>query len=223
MRLNRYIATYAGHSRRKADELIENGEVSVNRKLAHVGMEVSQDDIVIISGKRLIPVKRPDMTIELHKPVGYVCSKDGQGSPTVYDLLPNGMHHLKVAGRLDKDTSGLVILTSDGKLLQELTHPSFNKLKKYIVLLNKSLQKNDIKHLSIGVDIGDSRLSKLKVQALESPRGQFAKYEVVIGEGRNRQIRRTFEALGYHIVGLHRTDLGPYQLGRIKPGAFTEV
>lgn len=229
MRLNRYIATYSGVSRRKADELIVNGSVVVNRKLAHVGMEVSHDDIVIVAGKRLIPVQRTRSVVALHKPVGYVCSKDGQGSPSVYDLLPRSMGNLHIAGRLDKDSSGLVILTDDGLLLQEITHPSNNKIKRYNVTLKYALTRHATKQCAEGVNIGDTRLSKLLVTPIKDrPRGKNLHddgftYEVTVQEGRNRQIRRTFEALGNHVIDLHRTHLGDYELGRLKSGAFIEL
>lgn len=218
MRLNRYIATYTDLSRRKADALIEGGTVVVNRKPAHVGMEVNDTDTVIIDGKKLVPVRRQTLTVLLNKPVGYVCSKDGQGSPTVYDLLQKRMHHLNVAGRLDKDSSGLVVLTNDGQLMQELTHPSGNKKKIYEVTLDKELNLADWKRLQHGVDIGDGRLSKIDLRQIKG-----SKYEATMHEGRNRQIRRTFEALKYKVVSLHRTKLGPYELQGLNEEQFKDL
>ncbi len=222
MRINRYIASYTGLSRRKADELIDSGAVIVNRKPAHPGIDVSSADTIVIDGKRLVPVRRVTSTVLLHKPVGYVCSRDGQGSPTVYDLLPKSLQHLNVAGRLDKDSSGLVIMTSDGQLLQELTHPSYNKEKVYHVSLNKQLSLADIEHLKDGVNIGDGRLSKLQVEAIDSPKEEY-NYKVVMTEGRNRQIRRTFEALGFHVLSLHRLSIGYFELESISLGVYTDV
>lgn len=219
MRLNRFIAQYSDLSRRKADELIEQGRVSVNRKKAHLGLDVTEDDTIVIDGIRLVPKARKSMTVLLHKPVGYVCSRDGQGSPTVYDLLQRGMQHLNIAGRLDRDSSGLVVLTDDGDLLQELTHPSHDKEKIYTVTLNKSLEDGMIAKLASGVDIHDDRLSKLMV----TPGTRPLQYEVSIQEGRNRQIRRSFEVLGYQVVALHRTRLGPFELGKLGPKQFVET
>lgn len=221
MRLNRYIATYSNLSRRKADALIETGKVNVNRRAAHNGMDVSDDDIVVIDGRRLLPIKRESITVLLNKPEGYVCSRDGQGSPTVYDLLQNRMKHLNIAGRLDKDSSGLVVLTDDGQLLQELTHPSYNKEKRYEVALDEPLKKVDLDRIHTGVDIGDTRVSRFKVvpcKRVDHPNC----YLISISEGRNRQIRRTFEALRYKVLRLHRTSLGPYELGPLAEGSFLE-
>jgi 23S rRNA pseudouridine2605 synthase len=208
MRLNRFIATYTDFSRRKADDLIDQGKVVVNRKTAHQGMDISDSDTVFVGGELIVPVKKEPSTVLLHKPVGYVCSKDGQGSPTVYELLQPSMQNLHIAGRLDKDSSGLVVLTDDGMLMQELTHPSNDKEKVYVVKLNKPLEDGMIAKLAKGVDISDTRLSKLMVTPLTDP----DTYEVSIQEGRNRQIRRSFEAIGYGVHKLHRIQLGPYKI-----------
>jgi pseudouridine synthase len=216
MRINRYIALYSDYSRRKADELISAGRVVVNRNKAHAGLQVSSDDIVLVDGSKIAPIAKKASVVLLHKPVGFVCSKDGQGSPSVYELLQPGMQQLNIAGRLDKDSSGLVVLTDDGLLMQKLTHPSHDKEKVYTVVLNKPLEDGMIARLAQGVDISDSRLSKLMV----TPTDQEKTYEVSIQEGRNRQIRRSFEAIGYKVEQLHRTKLGPYELDSLVPKQF---
>ena len=218
MRLNRYIAQYSGISRRKADVLIEQKRVIVNRVVANLGTQVSDNDSVVVDGIKVMPVKRETKIVLLNKPLGYVCSQDGQGAPTVYDLLQNSMKSLKIAGRLDKDSSGLVVLTNDGQLLNQLTHPSNDNEKVYQVTLSKPLMDGAIANFAKGVDIGDERVSKLEVLPLKD----FS-YEVRIHEGRNRQIRRSFEALGYNVIGLHRTNLGPYSLEGLIPKEFREV
>ena len=217
MRINRYIAQHTDLSRRKADKLIDDGKVIVNRKPAHNGLDVSGKDTIVVDGMTVKPSTQKKSVILLHKPTGYVCSKDGQGSPTVYDLLQDGMQNLHIAGRLDKDSSGLVVLTNDGQLMQELTHPSNDKEKIYHVSLNRPLEGGMIAKLARGVDISDTRLSKLMVLPRES--GE-ADYEVSIQEGRNRQIRRSFEAVGYKVESLHRTNLGQYDIGSLVPKQF---
>lgn len=219
MRINRFIAQNTNLSRRKADELIESGKVVVNRVRANLGTLVSDGDIVVVDGKRVNAVKRDYVTVILHKPVGYVCSKDGQGSPTVYDLLPKAMRSLNIAGRLDKDSSGLVVFTDDGLLLQELTHPSHDKEKIYIVSISKTLADGDIAKFAQGVNIGDSRVSKLEV----IPTNDEKSYEVRIHEGRNRQIRRSFETLGYQVVSLHRIQLGHFSIDNLSPKQYKIV
>ena len=155
------------------------------------------------------------MYLAFNKPVGYVCSRRPQGSaPTLYDLLPQKYHHLKTVGRLDKDSSGLILLTNDGDFAFQLTHPKFRKSKVYEVNLDHPLEPLHQQMISdYGVELPDG-LSKFKVikTALQT------QYIVVLTEGRNRQIRRTFASLGYKVTRLHRTQFGKYELGNLKSG-----
>ena len=139
MRINKYIALSTGLSRRAADAAILDGRVTVDEQPASSGMKVSATTVVTLDGTVL---SRPaaTQTIMLNKPVGYVCSRDGQGSQTIYELLPADLHSLKPVGRLDKDSSGLLLLTNDGTLANQLTHPRYEKIKEYIVQLNKPLK-----------------------------------------------------------------------------------
>ncbi len=219
MRLNKYIADNSDLSRRKADSAIENGRVKVNDSVAKLGTAVTEDDLVFLDGNLLKKTEQKIISILLNKPVGYVCSKNGQGSPTVYDLLPAEYDNLNIAGRLDKDSSGLVILTNDGKLLNELTHPSNNKEKIYFVSLDKQISPNDRNCLLTGVDIEDERPSKFKFIKNISENS----YEIVLEEGRNRQIRRTFEALDFKVIKLHREQIGKYKLSKLKPKEFVVI
>ena len=129
-RLNKYLATNFGVSRREADFLIEKGSVSINDKAATIGQRVGDDDVVKVDGKE---VKKQKLSyLALNKPAGYVCSRKRQGStPTIYELLPPELKSFKSVGRLDKDSSGLIILTNDGDFAFEMTHPKFYKTKKY--------------------------------------------------------------------------------------------
>lgn len=212
MRLNKFLADNTELSRRKADVAIENGRIAINGQRASLGTVIESDDKVTIDGQLIKSKEIKIITILLNKPVGYVCSKDGQGSKTVYDLLPESYISLNIAGRLDKDSSGLVVLTNDGKLLHELTHPASDKEKVYRVSIDKTLWPEDRNKLLTGVDIEDDRPSKFKRIKKLSDKS----YEVVLTEGRNRQIRRTFEALGYKVTNLSREQLGRFRLGKIK-------
>jgi pseudouridine synthase len=216
MRINAFVAQASGLSRRAADQAIANHQVLINDQPAQIGAQVTNQDIITLDGQRL---QLPDQatTIMLNKPVGYVCSRYGQGSATIYDLLPANYHHLKPVGRLDKDSSGLLLLTNDGQLANRLTHPSYNKAKVYVVRLNKPLTPADQAKLESGVKIDDyiSRLQLSKTQDDE--------WRVTMTEGKNRQIRRTFEALGYDVIKLHRTSFGDYALGDLPPGKFGTV
>ncbi|MDQ3159239.1 MAG: rRNA pseudouridine synthase [bacterium] len=217
MRLNKYIAKATGISRRKVDTLIENGAVNVNGKRASLGIQVSDADDVVVNGTE---VKAPttSTTIMLNKPTGYVCSREGQGSKTIYDLLPEELHKLKSIGRLDKDSSGLILLTDNGDMANQLLHPSGQKRKVYEIELNKSLSDEHQQTIArSGVDIGDARPSKLKLS------GKDNEWTVTISEGRNRQIRRTFEKLGYGVTKLNRTEFGDYKLDKLKPGNWIKI
>lgn len=219
MRINKYIALKTGISRRSADAAIADGRVLLNGQPPVAGQQVSETDVLTLDG-RPIAQDVSITTIMLNKPVGYVCSRDGQGSQTIYDLLPPEMHRLKPVGRLDKHSSGLILLTNDGHLAQELTHPKFHKLKKYKIALNKDLTDADhAKICKVGVELDDGP-SKL---ALEPMNNQKKEWKVVMSEGRNRQIRRTFEHLGYTVVKLHRTHFGPYVLGSLTSGKFDKI
>lgn len=211
MRLNKYIRNKFGVSRRSADVLIAEGKVLVNSLVPAIGAQVDEADTVSVDGLKKLPSEALQ-TIILNKPVGYTCSKDGQGSKTIYELLPKHLFGLNPAGRLDKNSCGLVIMTSDGQLLYELTHPSNLVKKIYEVTLNKGLSSSDRQKLNEGVDIGDKRPSCLEIA------GQGSQLTVTLYEGRKRQIRRSFSALGYEVLSLKRVTHGDYKLGDLKEG-----
>ena len=219
MRLNKFVALSLGVSRRKADELIEQGKILVNGDRAVLGRQISQFDTVLYNSQELHI--QPKKLILLHKPVGYLCSRASQGGvPTIYELLPKSLHHLKPVGRLDKDSSGLILLTNDGDFAHQMTHPSFYKIKRYLVTLDQPLQplhRQMINDFGVQLPDGPSRLT-LERQHDDDDR----RWIVQMSEGRNRQIRRTFAALGYTVTKLRRTDFGNYSIGEIKRGEFQE-
>lgn len=219
MRINKYIAQATGLSRRAADTAIDQGRVLVNGVEPEAGQQISNSDIVTLDKRPITPAVKT-VTIMMNKPVGYVVSRDGQGSRTVYDLLPPELHSLKPVGRLDKDSSGLLLLTSDGTLAHQLTHPKFQKLKKYKIALNKDLSATDQQKITkTGVTLEDG-VSKFELLPINN---QPKEWKVEMQEGRNRQIRRSFEILGYSVVKLHRTHFGPYALGSLTPGKFENI
>ncbi|HVX47943.1 MAG TPA: pseudouridine synthase [Candidatus Saccharimonadales bacterium] len=205
MRINAYVARSTGISRRAADKAIMEGRVRVNGQRADIGRAISTADTVTLDGQPLTPAPKT-ITIMLNKPVGYVSSRQGQGSRTIYDLLPAKYHQLKPVGRLDKDSSGLLLLTNDGGLANHLTHPRYGKTKTYEVELDKPLLPGDKTHLGRGVELTDG-MSRLEIKKIDG-----AHLLVAMKEGRNRQIRRTFAALGYTVNKLHRTRFGDYYL-----------
>jgi 23S rRNA pseudouridine2605 synthase len=223
MRLNKYIALATGMSRRAADTAIAGGRVSVDGTTARLGQEIQPPNRVTLDNTMLAPPAETQ-TILLNKPVGYVCSRNGQGSKTIYDLLPETLHHLKPVGRLDKDSSGLLLLTNDGQLAQQLTHPSHQKDKVYVVILDKRLTPDDRQRIEKGMRLDDG-MSVLKFHPRPEAKSPLAArtYEVHLHEGRNRQIRRTFAAAGYQVTKLHRSHFGSYALGALKPGKYSAL
>jgi 23S rRNA pseudouridine2605 synthase len=222
MRINRFIATSTGVSRRNADLVIEQNRVLINDKPAKFSDVVSLTDKVTLDRQRLTLSKDTLQTILFNKPAGYVVSRNGQGSKTIYDILPKELLNLKPIGRLDKDSSGLLLLTNNGELAQQLTHPSFQKIKVYEVELNTDLQPL---HQQIISDIGitlDDGLSKFGLEQLVENNHKI--WRITMREGRNRQIRRTFAALNYKVLKLHRTIFGEYILPRnLSPGKYQTI
>ncbi len=212
MRLNKYIASGTDMSRRRADVYIDAGRVTINGKIAEPGQTVQDGDVVEVEGQLVTPPETLT-TIMLNKPRGVVVSRDGQGSDTVYDLLPPEYQRLNPIGRLDKDSSGLLLLTNDGQLAQALSHPSHQKIKIYQVTIDKPLQPLHRQMISDhGLQLADG-LSRLQLDRMRD--GNDLSWQITMHEGRNRQIRRTFEALGYTVTTLHRTQFGTYKLGSL--------
>lgn len=237
MRINRFIAQATGISRRQADKLIQDRKVFINNLPAQLSDHATSVDKVFVDKKQIF-LPHETTTIMLNKPAGYVCSRDGQGSKTVYDLLPDSYKELKPVGRLDKDSSGLLLLTDDGQLAHELTHPKFIKDKTYIVSLSHPLAGKDFDTITkIGVDIGDKTKSKFRLEVRDAAHEAgkphtihdscFApnthEWIITLHEGRNRQIRRTFSALGYTVKTLHRIRFGDYSLGSLASGQIIKA
>jgi len=223
MRINKFVAGRSGLSRRAADAAIEQGRVQVNGQAPQPGQDVANADHVTLDGVEL-GANLEVQTIMLHKPINYVVSRDGQGSATIYDLLPSKLHHLKPVGRLDKDSSGLLLLTNDGQLAQELTHPKYQKTKVYEGELSSPLSDTQRERISKhGIQLPDG-LSRLWLVPLGTT---GRNWRVTMYEGRNRQIRRTFAELGHQVIRLHRTQFGTYRLpatllaGQWAPAAST--
>lgn len=219
-RLNKYLAFQQGISRREADDLISRGAVTINGHTAQLGARHNPDDSIYVDGKP-IATKRTATYLALNKPVGYVCSRKQQGdTPTIYSLLPKKYHTLKPVGRLDKDSSGLLLLTDDGEFTYLMTHPKFYKTKQYTVTISPALQplhQQMINDFGIHLDDGPSKLT------LEKISDDRTTWCITMHEGRNRQIRRTFAALGYAVTALNRTEFGTYALGSLNVGEYQEV
>ena len=220
-RLNKFLASKVGLSRREADNFIASGKVLVNGKKAELGARIKESDEIILDGKKIENSPSKYIYLMLNKPVGYVSSRKAQGdAPTLYELLPEKYKKLKTVGRLDKNSSGLILLTNDGDFAFSHTHPKFYKLKTYLVTLDHALEPLHQQEISdFGIQLEDGP-SKLFLSKLNDDRTEW---QVEMSEGRNRQIRRTFSALGYEVVKLHRIEFGAYKLGQLESGNYQEV
>lgn len=220
IRLNKHLALAMGISRRAADDLISKGRIQINGKPADLGARIDASDELSIDGKAIIAQHEYEY-IALNKPVGYVCSRRRQGAnPTIYELIPKQYEHLKPVGRLDKDSSGLILLTNDGDFAQQMTHPKYVKTKIYEVRLDKPLQPlHQQMIVDFGVNLDDGK-SQFVIERVDNSNDE---YRITMTEGRNRQIRRTFNALGYRVKALHRTNFGKYSIGDLKPGQIESI
>ncbi len=219
MRINKFVASSSSLSRRAADKAVSEGRVAINGRTAVVGDIVDKMDQVTLDGKPLEYTKQRRI-IMVNKPGGYVCSRNGQGSDTIYQLLPGELQDLKTIGRLDKNSSGLILLTDDGDFAQKQTHPSQNKQKVYLVELQKELSEANQKRIcDSGVELEDY-ISKFSLESIKSDR---RRWKITMSEGRNRQIRRTFAAVGNEVTNLHRISFGDYHLDELEAGKYKQV
>lgn len=217
MRINQYIASAGICSRRKADDLIADGSVKVNGAvLTSPGYHVEDGDVVEVNGVRIEPADRKVYYL-LNKPAGYVTSTaDKEGRPLVTDLVPDELRVFPV-GRLDYNTTGLLILTNDGELANALMHPSKEFNKKYLVRAQGIVTRNDAKRLEKGIDIGGFVTSPAEVELIKHDRNSTVA-QIVIHEGKNRQVRRMFKAIGHPVLELCRTGLGDLSIGKLAVG-----
>lgn len=201
--------------------MIASEKVFVDDEKAVLGTRITPESKVRL-GDEEVRFENRYVYVMMNKPAGFVCSRKRQGeTPTIYELLPEKYQKLKTVGRLDKDSSGLILFTNDGDFAYRMTHPKFSKTKVYHVELNHELEPLHQQMIAdFGVMLPDG-VSKLGLTRLrETDRFGF---EVEMSEGRNRQIRRTFAALGYEVKKLHRISFGKYNLGELKTGTITEV
>lgn len=217
MRINQYIASAGISSRRKADELIEDGRVKVNEAvLTSPGYHVEEGDVVEVDGVRIEPAAKKVYYL-LNKPAGYVTSTaDKEGRPLVTELVPDEIRVFPV-GRLDLNTTGLLILTNDGELSNRLMHPSNEFSKRYLVRAQGIVTRAEAAQLEKGVDIGGFVTSPADVHLLKHDRNSTIA-EIKIHEGKNRQVRRMFKAIGHPVLELSRIGLGNLEIGRLAVG-----
>lgn len=209
-------------SRRKSEEIIKQGRVKVNGKIiTQMGFKINQDDIVEVDGI-LIDSKEKRVYYAINKPINYITTTDDQfNRPTVLDLV-SITQRIYPVGRLDYDSSGLLLLTNDGELTNILIHPSFEIWKSYIVEIDDNINFYDLEKLKNGVLLEDGFTAPAKIKVLNE-NSNYTKLLIEIREGRNRQIRRMLSFFDYKVKTLHRIKFGPIVLDRLKSGEYREL
>lgn len=214
MRINRYLATHGFCSRREADKLIMDGQVTINGRIAVLGDQVEDTDIVKVNGesKKAVPL----VYYLLNKPVGYICTTDERARDNVTSLVPQNPRVFPV-GRLDVASSGLLLLTNDGELTERILHPRYHHSKVYVVTVDKDIANGHLERWRNGVDLGDFVTQPARVQRLGRCR-----FKITLTEGKNRQIRRMCELFGYQVRSLERVAIGALN-PRITSGQFLKL
>lgn len=218
MRLNKFLSSCGVASRRKCEEIIKCGRVSVNGKVSdNLATTVNEKkDVVELDGARL-QLPNQFVYLKLNKPKGYACtSSDERGRKTVLDLVDSDVRLFNV-GRLDYETEGLIFLTNDGEFANLVTHPKFHFEKEYVATVEGEIKESELAVLRKGVVVDGQRMPTAKVKLLSSD-GKFSKVSVVIDEGQNHQVRRMFEAIGKAIKLLKRVRIGNVTLGGLYRG-----
>ncbi len=221
-RLNKFIASSGICSRRKADELIESGVVFVNgKKVTELGFLVQDKDKVVVNQKLIKPVKHE--YYRFYKPAGYITTADDEkGRKTIYDILPENLNHLKPVGRLDKDSTGLLILTNDGDLINQLTHPSVKVPKVYLVSVEAVVHPHELEQMATGIEIEPGKKAYADITVLEADK-KHTYMQITLYQGMNRQIRKMFEYFGHEVKTLKRIQHGVITLDGLKRGEVKAI
>ena len=219
MRLNQFIASCGVASRREADKIIQNGRVTVNGEKAITGMQVEDGDEVLVDGQKL-EKKEKKIVLAYYKPVGVVCTeKDVHAKRTVIDDL-GYKERVTYAGRLDKDSEGLLLLTNDGNLINAMMRGSKGHEKEYEVTVDKEISGDFLKKMASGVYLEDLDRTTKPCKITKTGKCSF---KIILTQGLNRQIRRMCESLGYKVNGLMRTRVANINLGKLKVGTFRRI
>ncbi|WP_024834325.1 pseudouridine synthase [Ruminiclostridium josui] len=223
IRLQKFLAHAGIASRRKAEEMIKQGRVAVNNVIVeNMGVTVSSNDVVTVDGVPVITEEKK-VYIMLNKPVGFVStSKDQFGRPTVIDLVKDVEMRIYPVGRLDYDTSGLILLTNDGDFTYRLTHPKHEINKVYEAVISGFPKDNEIKRFEAGLKIEDYQTSPAKFLVLDK-QGVNTLVRITIHEGKNRQVRKMCEAIGHKVLTLKRIQIGPIALGNLPEGKWRHL
>lgn len=224
MRLNKLIAQAGVASRRKADELISAGKVKINGVVCTtLGTDVKDSDIVSVEGRVISASSEKLVYYALNKPQGYITTtSDEKGRPTAVSLLTDVTARVFPVGRLDADTTGLLILTNDGDLANRISHPKHMVWKTYVAEIDIAISSDKLEKLRNGVDIGGYITKPAKLTLLKQT-AHASLVEIKICEGKNRQVRKMFNAVGAHVRYLQRTAIGEVRLGRTHEGTYRKL
>lgn len=228
MRINKFLADKGIASRRHADEIIAAGRVKINGVTATLGASVEETDEVMLDGQPIAQTEKKEEYYIMNKPKGVVCTvSDDRGRKTVMDLLPEGVGRVFPVGRLDYATEGLLILTNDGDMAFRLTHPKTEIPKTYMAKIEGTLTEKDLNPIRSGIELDGVLTKKCKAHIVETNKA-YTKVHVTITEGKNRQVRRMFEAIGKNVEFLKRVSIGALKLsgldrGQIRPLTAEEV
>lgn len=222
-RLQKYMASCGIASRRKCEEIILSGEVKVNGEIVNeLGVKVDPDKDVVEYKGDVITKEENKVYIMLHKPEGYITSlKDEKGRETILDIV-DVEERIFPIGRLDYDSSGLLLLTNDGDIYNKVIHPRVELKKKYIAVCEGHFTESDINRIKTGIDIGGYTTAPAEIQILEE-RSRTCTVEISIHEGKNRQIRRMCSALDHEVIMLKRVSVGDLKLGYLKSGSWRNL
>lgn len=221
VRINKYIAGFGVASRRRAEELILEGRVTLNGKVVYeLGTQVLPDqDAVKVDGKLLASKSKP-IYVLLNKPRGYVTTlKDPEGRPTVKDLLKGLKTRVFPVGRLDFESEGLLLLTNDGEFAQKLTHPQEPLTKEYLVKIEGKPDYKELERLKTGVPLADGRARALELEKVRKG-DNHDWYRIVVREGRNKMVQRMFERVGFDVLKVKRVAIGKLSIGRLDRGEY---
>lgn len=223
IRLQKYLSMCAVASRRKAEELIAQGKVKVNGKVAQIGDKISpKHDTVTVSGRKIVG-SRKHYYIMLHKPRGYITTMDDEmGRKCVAELVRDVGAMVYPVGRLDKDSEGLLLMTNDGEFANHMTHPSKHIPKTYRVTVRPDVTEDMLTAFATGMEI-DGRITAPADAHIIEKQDNRVVMEIVLYEGRNRQIRKMCESLGLEVARLKRTSMGSLKLGMLPPGKWREL
>lgn len=222
MRLNNYISSTGICSRREADKLIQQNKVLINGKIAQVGQTVEPGDVVKVNGKKLVQ-KKNDVYIALNKPVGITCTTERHIKGNIIDYI-NYPERIFPVGRLDKPSEGLIILTNDGTIVNQILRCENNHEKEYVVTVNKNITKEFIENMSNGVRIFNPVTNKHVVtNKCKVTKVNNRTFKIILSQGLNRQIRRMCEAFGYEVMKLQRVRIMDLTLKGIAPGKWRKL